>query len=87
MSVVSLASIVDLVIAFTLAEAVLLALYHRRTGMGVPVREFGVNMLSGLCLMVALRLALSPVWWGWVLASLLAAGLAHGADLRRRWKR
>ncbi|CAN5918472.1 hypothetical protein BH11PSE8_BH11PSE8_29450 [soil metagenome] len=83
----ALAHVVDLVIVFTFAEAVLLALYHRRTGKGVPVLEFGANMLSGLCLMLALRLALSPVWWGWVLTSLLAAGLAHGADLRRRWKR
>ncbi|CAN5376256.1 hypothetical protein BH11PSE9_BH11PSE9_03330 [soil metagenome] len=84
---VALAHVVDAVIAFTIAEAALLALYHRRTGKGVPPREFGANMLSGLCLMLALRLALSPVWWGWVLASLLAAGLAHGADLRRRWMR
>jgi len=78
---------VDLIIGFTLLEGVALALYFRSTGRGIAPAQFGINLVSGLCLMVALRSALAHSGAVWVAASLLAAGLAHGLDLLRRWQR
>ena len=78
---------VDLVIAFTLAEGLALSLYHRTTGRGVALTQFGVNMLSGVFLMLALRTALASAGWRWTALWVLAAGLAHGLDLWRRWHR
>ena len=81
-----IASLVDLVIAFTLIEGAALLLYHRATGKGVAPREFVLNMASGLCLMLALRALVQEAGAAWVATCLLAAGVAHGADLWRRWR-
>jgi hypothetical protein len=78
---------VDLIIAFTLIEGVVIGLYFRATGRGVAPAQFGVNLVSGLCLMFALRSALAGSGAAWVAAGLLGAGLAHGLDLWRRWQR
>ena len=78
---------VDLVIAFTLLEALALALYFRATGRGVAPSQFAWNLASGLCLMLALRSVLAGAGAAWVGLALLAAGLCHAADLWRRWQR
>jgi hypothetical protein len=83
----TLASIVDFVVAFTLLEGVALAAYHRATGRGVAPRDFGLNLLSGLCLMLALRSLARDAGVAWVALFLLAAGVAHGTDLLLRWRR
>lgn len=77
--------IVDLVLLVTLVEAVLVVAYHRRTGRGPAPADFLGNLASGVCLMLALRGALTAGWWGWIALALLAAFLAHLIDLRRRW--
>ncbi len=77
--------IVDIVLAITAAEAVLLVLYHRRTGRGPAPADLLGNLLSGVCLMLALRAALVGAWWGWTASCLVAAFGAHLNDLRRRW--
>lgn len=79
--------LIEFIIAFTLVEAVALVVYHRTTGKGVPPREFAANLASGLCLMFALRGVLVGSGWGWTACWLLGAGLAHGSDLWRRWRR
>jgi hypothetical protein len=79
--------LVDLVIALTVMEGLALALYHRVTGRGVAPRDYGLNLVSGLCLMLALRSVLAGAAWHWTAAALAAAGLAHGADIARRWRR
>ena len=79
--------IVDLLIAFTIAEALALLAWFRLAGRGVRPREFLLNLLSGLCLMAALRCALAASAWTWIAGWLLLSGLAHGADMVRRWKR
>jgi hypothetical protein len=81
------ATIVDCIIGLTMVEAGLLAVYHRRTGRGVAPADFLINLTSGLFLMLALRLALTSAWWGWITLCLTAAGAAHVTDLRRRWKK
>jgi len=82
-----IAPLIDLVIAFTLVEAVVLVLYHRASGRGVAPRDFLTNMVSGLCLMLALRCVVRDAGASWVALSLLAAGGAHGTDLWLRWRR
>ena len=77
--------IVDLILAFTAVEAALVSAYHRRTGRGLSPGDLLSNLLSGVCLMLALRGALVGAWWGWIAACLLAALIAHLNDLRRRW--
>jgi hypothetical protein len=78
---------VDLIIAFTVLEGLALAWYFRATGRGVAPGRFGINLVSGLCLMFALRSALAGAGWAWIASGLLAAGLAHGIDLWRSWAR
>lgn len=79
-------TVIDLVIGLTLFEGLALALYHRRTGKGVPVGDFAVNLVSGLCLMLALRAAVADAAWPWIGLWLGCAGLAHAADLARLWR-
>lgn len=83
----SLTALVDGVIALTVAEGLALWAFWRATGRGVAPRHYACNLLSGLCLMLALRCALAgaPAWA--VLAWLSAAGLAHATDIARRWKK
>ncbi len=79
--------LVEAILALTVIEGLALALYHARTGRGVAPAEFTRNLVSGMALLMALREALVGAWWGWVAACLLAALLAHLADLGRRWTR
>lgn len=79
--------IVDWVIAFTVIEFAVLAIHHHWTGAGAAPRDIGLNLISGLCLMLALRCALSGAGAAWIAVCLLAAGGAHATDLRRRWRR
>lgn len=83
----SIAQIIDAVIVFTLVECAALVLYHRRTGRGVAVRDFFANMVSGLCLMFALRCLATDAGVATVALFLMAAGVAHGVDILMRWKR
>lgn len=76
---------IDLVLAITAIEALGLIAYHRMTGRGVPPGEFIVNLASGMCLMLALRTALTGGGWQVIVLCLLGAFAAHLADLRRRW--
>jgi len=79
--------VIDLVIALTLFESAALVLYHRVTAKGVAPREFLSNMISGICLMLALRCLARDIGATWTTLFLLAAGLAHGTDLLMRWRR
>jgi hypothetical protein len=83
----TLSLLLDLVILMTAVEAVALAAYRRATGRGVALRDIAPTLGAGLCLMLALRSAVAgqpmAATWAW----LLAAGVAHGIDLRRRWAR
>lgn len=79
--------LITIVIGFTLLEGVALWLYRARTGKGVAAKDFVANWASGLCLMFALRSALTDAWWVWVALWLLASGLIHASDLWSRWQR
>lgn len=79
--------LIEIVIAFTLLEGVALTVYHRITGKGVAPKGFTANLVSGLCLMLALRGVLAGRWWGWTALPRLGSGRVHAGDLWRRWKR
>ena len=81
------AILVDIAIAITLLEWLGLHLYHRFTGHGLPPEAYALNLLSGLCLMLALRCALQGQDWFWGAGCLAASGLAHLTYLRQRWQR
>jgi RsiW-degrading membrane proteinase PrsW (M82 family) len=78
--------IVDLVLALMVVEGVLLAIYHRRRGRGIPAAGLVANLLAGGCLLLAVRAALTHAGWPVVSLWLAAALLAHLADLRSRWR-
>jgi hypothetical protein len=79
--------VIDGVIVLTVMEVILLAVIHRRSGRGVAPSEILLNVLSGLSLMLALRIALSGSPSVLVLGALLLAGIFHGLDILRRWRR
>jgi hypothetical protein len=79
--------LIDIVIAVTLLEVLVLTVLHRRGSSGLAPGNFLPTLASGLCLMFALRAALTAAGWGWVAAGLTLSGLAHAVDLRRRWRR
>ena len=79
--------LIDGVIAVTVLEGLALAAYNRRTGRGLAIGDYAANLAAGLCLMFALRGALVAAGWPWIAVCLIAAGIAHGADLWRRWAR
>ena len=79
--------IVDLILALTLLEAIVVVAYHQITGRGVAPVNLLSNLMAGVCLLLALRSALLGAWWGWIALWLSAALSAHVIDLRRRWQR
>ena len=82
----SVSMVIDIVIAVTLIEGLVLWLWHRHTGRGLSPRELVPTLGAGLCLMLALRLVMTGGGWPGIVACLLGSGLAHGLDLRRRWR-
>lgn len=81
------ATVIDLVVAITLVECVALMVHHRLTGRGIAPRDYFANLVSGLCLMLALRSLAHDAGAAWVAVFLLGAGVAHGTDLWLRWRR
>ncbi|MGG5811054.1 hypothetical protein [Falsiroseomonas sp. CW058] len=76
----------DLVLLVMAAEAALLLAWRRRSGRGPSPGAVMALVLPGAALVLALRVALTGGWWGWVALCLLAALAAHLADLRGRWR-
>lgn len=77
--------LIDIVIAVSLIEWLLLAHWHRRTGAGIAPGALLWMLLPGLCLMLTVRGVMLDLPWYLMAMLLAAAGLAHIADLRRRW--
>jgi hypothetical protein len=80
----------------TIIEGLCLFAYHRMTGLGLAPDQYVLNLISGLCLMVAIRsisgastfdLFTPSLPQSLLPAGLIAAGLAHWSDIYRRWKR
>jgi hypothetical protein len=92
-------ALIDLIIVFTIIEAVVLIVWRRRSGAPKEFRDeapagrtsgvaaVGLMLLPGICLLLAVRAALAEAAWPWVPAALTAALIAHLLDLRARWGR
>jgi hypothetical protein len=78
--------IVDIAIGFTLIEFAALLLHHRLTGRGLSPADYALNMLSGLCLMLAVSSVLHS-WWVGMALCLTASGLVHTSDMVLRLRR
>ena len=85
-NMISSRDLIDIVIAVTLIECVALLFLYQFKKRGLAPRDYLLNLVSGLCLMFALRCALVNAGWPWIALWLLASGLAHGTDLWRRWR-
>lgn len=77
--------IVDIMIAFVIIEVVLLLVFERVTGRGVPPYSLLVNVGAGGSLMLALRAVFSDADWTIIAACLLAALVFHTLDIIQRW--
>ena len=78
--------LVDAILLLVVCEVVALTLLWQRTRRGVAPVDLIPNILAGVFLLLALRLALGDAGWMYGAASLGAAGIAHLVDLRRRWR-
>lgn len=76
--------IIDIIAALVLVELALIAVHHAVTGRGPDPRAILANLAAGLSLMLAVRAALVGAEWTWVAACLLAALIAHIADIASR---
>jgi hypothetical protein len=79
--------LVDVAILVTLLEGLALVAYRRLTGRGPAPADVAAMLGAGLCLMLALRAALTGAAGGTIAVFLGAALVAHLVDLRRRWPR
>jgi hypothetical protein len=77
--------IIDWILAGMVLEGCALAALHARAGRGVAPRAFLANLLSGMCVLLAMRLVLGGAWWGFASAALLAALVFHVVDLAGKW--
>lgn len=78
--------IVDLILILVVLEGITLLAYRRRTGHGIGGRGLLSNLLAGVCLLLALRVALTGGGWPLIALCLAASGLAHAVDLWLRWQ-
>jgi hypothetical protein len=78
--------IVDLILLLLVIEIAALYMYRRATGSGIPILDVLMNNLAGAGLLLALRAALTGGGWMAIAPWLLAAFVAHIADVARRWR-
>ncbi len=77
--------IIGWILAGMICEGVGLSALHAWRGRGVAPRTFLANLASGMCLLLAMRLALGGAWWGFTATALLGALVFHIVDLGRNW--
>jgi hypothetical protein len=80
-------SLIDLVIAATLLEWVVLSLLWKRRRTGLAPLALSLTLLPGLCLMLAVRSAMLGLPWYSVALLLSASGITHMIDVKKRWTR
>ncbi len=78
--------VLDLILAGMALEALGLAVHYRATGRGVRPARLLPTLLSGMCLLLAMRAGVGGAWWGWVSLALLGALAFHVVDLGRAWR-
>jgi len=78
--------LIDTIIVVTLLEVAALLAFHHKTKRGLTPRDYLLNVVSGMCLMLALRCAMLGNSWYLIAALLTGAGAAHTADIAWRLK-
>jgi len=76
----------DLILLVVALEIIALVLVWRWAHQGIAPLDLFPNILAGAFLLLTLRLAQADADWSVCCASLAAAGMAHIADLYRRWR-
>lgn len=79
--------IADVIIALMVVESVVLISLGWARGRGIPPLQIITTIGAGLCLVLALRAAMTASDWRFIAAFLAAALIAHLADLLARWPR
>ena len=77
--------VLDFILAAMLCEGVGFSVLWRLGGRGVAPGALLWNLGSGMCLLLAMRLALGGAWWGLVSGALLGALVLHLTDIWRHW--
>jgi hypothetical protein len=78
--------ILDWILAGMVVEAAGLAGLYAWRRTGVAPAAFLPNLASGMCVLLAMRLALGGAWWGFASAALLGALAFHVVDLAGKWR-
>jgi hypothetical protein len=78
-------SLPAIIAALVAIEAAVLWFLWRVRGIGIAPRALVGSLVSGACLMLAVRAALIDAPWEHVAAWLLLSLVAHLADLALRW--
>lgn len=76
--------VAEVVLAFMLLEALVLAVAGARLGWTGALRDLGWNLAAGAALVLALRAALVGSAWPWIAALLGVALVAHALDVLAR---
>lgn len=85
-SVVTSGRFVDAILAFMVAEGLVLIAYQRATGRGIAPASVVANLVAGGGLLLALRATLAGWGAGAVALCMALSFAAHLADLQRRWR-
>ena len=86
-SLITTGRIVDVMLAFVVLEIIILGLYRRATGNGIPMPKLLVNIGAGSSIMLALRAALTGADWKWIAVWLVCGLLFHSSDIALRFRR
>ncbi len=79
--------VIDFIVALVAVEAIALLALRAVLGRGPAPAAFVGTLLAGTFLLLALRNALDGGSWTWIAGCLLAALVAHLADLALRFER
>lgn len=79
--------IVDIMVVFVVVEVIVLIVYWRRTGRGVPTVPLLANVGAGGSLMLALGATLKGLDTTVIALCLVSSLIFHVTDLAIRWKR
>ena len=77
-------AVVLIILVFVVIEATALAVFHRKTGRGIPMIPMLANLAAGGCLMLAIRAALLDHPWTWIGFLMAVALAAHLIDFGSR---
>jgi len=78
--------VAEAILGLMASEGLALLALRRRLGRGPSPAAIAASLLAGGFLLLALRAALTGAAWPWLAIWLLAALLAHVADLLLRWR-